>query len=75
MTIVRSAKQTDGTFGYEVWNGPVMIEAGKGYPDAHSAQHAANVCHRELHRAGFNWPHPFMQNDYMSLDDILAELG
>ena len=72
--IVRSAKQEDGTFGYEVWNGSVMIEAGNGYPSAEMAQSAANVCHRELHRVNFIWQHEFMQNDYMSLDDIFAEI-
>lgn len=72
--IVRSAKKADGTFGYEVWNGATMIEVGNGYPSAEMAQAAANVCHRELHRANFVWPHQFMQNDYMSLDDIFAEL-
>ena len=72
--IVRSAKQKDGTFGYEVWNSGVMIEAGNGYPSADMAQSAANVCHRELHRANFIWPREFVQNDYMSLDDIMAEL-
>lgn len=72
--IVRSARKQDGTFSYEVWNGATMIEAGNGYPSAETAQAAANVCHRELHRANFVWPHQFMQNDYVSLDDILAEL-
>ena len=72
--IVRSAKRKDGTFGYEVWNGRVMIEAGNGYPSAEMAQNAANACHRELHSVNFIWPHKFMQNDYMSIDDIMAEL-
>lgn len=72
--IIRSAKQKDGTFGYEVWNSSVMIEAGNGYPSANMAQSSANICHRELHRVNFNWQHAFMQNDYMSIDDIFSEL-
>lgn len=73
--IVRSAQKKDGTFSYEVWNGDVMIEAGDGYPSAELADVAAQVCHRELHRANFIWPRQFVQNDYMNLDDVLADLG
>ncbi len=75
MTLVLSAKKADGTFDYEVWNGSEMIEAGKGYPCRETAQAAAYVCYHELHRVKFQWNKPFFQNDYMSLDEIFAELG
>lgn len=74
MALSISAKKEDGTFYYEVFNGDVMIEAGNGYPSQQEAESAARVCYHELHRVNFNWPHPFMQNDYMSFDDIMAEL-
>lgn len=74
MSLSISARKPDGTFSYEVHNGRDLIEAGNGYPSQREAEIAARVCYNELHRANFNWPHPFVQNDYMSLDDILAEL-
>ncbi len=74
MTMVLGAKEKDGTFSYEVWNGPVMIEAGKGYPSRASAHIAAHVCYRELHKRNFIWNDPFFQNDYMTIDEIMAEL-
>lgn len=72
--IVRSAMKQDGTFSYEVWNGETMIEAGDGYPSLQLVDAAAQSCNRELHRANFVWQHPFVKNDYMSLEDILKEL-
>lgn len=74
MTLSISRNKSDNTFSYEVHNGFDLIEAGNGYPSQREAEMSARVCYNELHRANFNWPHPFMQNDYMSLDDILAEL-
>ncbi len=74
MSLSISAKKADGTFSYEVHNGNTLIEAGNGYPSQASAEAAARVCYHELHRMNFVWVAPFMQNDYMSLDDIMAEL-
>ena len=74
MTMSISAKKADGTFGYEVWNGSEMIEAGAGYPSQQAALAAAHVCYHELHRVNFQWNKPFFQNDYMTLDEIFAEL-
>ena len=74
MTISVSAKKADGTFSYEVHNGSTLIEAGDGYPAQQEAEAAARVCYNELHRLNFNWTQSFFQNDYMTLDEILAEL-
>ena len=74
MSLSISAKKSDGTFSYEVYNGDLLIEAGNGYPSQKEAEMSARVCYNELHRLNFNWTAPFAQNDYMSLDDILAEL-
>lgn len=70
-----SAKKSDGTFSYEVHNGNLMIEAGNGYPSQSEAEAAARVCYRELHRMNFVWSSPFLQNDWMSFDDLMAELN
>lgn len=75
MTLSISRNKSDNTFSYEVNNGRDLIEAGNGYPSQREAEIAARVCYHELHRLGFVWPHPFAQNDYMSLEDVLAELG
>lgn len=75
MTMSISAKKADGTFSYEVWNGSEMIEAGVGYPSQQEAEAAARICYHELHRRNFEWDQPFFQNDYMSLDEIMNELG
>ena len=74
MTLAISARKSDGTFSYEVRNGSDKIEAGNGYPSQRVAESAARVCYRELHLANFNWSKPFLQNDYMRIEDILAEL-
>lgn len=74
MALNVSAKKADGTFSYEVFNGNELIEAGNGYPSQKEAEAAARVCYHELHRVNFQWSRPFFQNDYMSIDDIFAEL-
>lgn len=74
MAMSISGKKADGTYSYEVHNGFDLIEAGNGYPSQQAAEAAARVCYHELHRRDFQWSEPFVQNDYMSLDDILAAL-
>lgn len=74
MSLTISAKKADGTFSYEVYNGTTLIESGNGYPTQNEAEMSARVCYNELHRANFIWTAEFVQNDYMSLDDIMAEL-
>lgn len=75
MTISISAKKADGTFSYEVHNGGDLIEAGNGYPSQREAEHAARVCYHEMHRLNFNWDKTFAQVDYISDEDMFAELG
>lgn len=75
MSLSISAKKADGTFSYEVHNGADLIEAGNGYPSQSEAEASARVCYHELHRRNFVWVAPFLQNDYMGLDDLMAELG
>lgn len=71
----RSAKKADGTFSYEVHNGADLIEAGNGYHSQSAAEQSARVCYHELHRLNFNWNKPFAQVDYISDEDMFAELG
>ena len=75
MTMTISAKKPNGTFSYEVYNGFELIEAGDNYPTKHAAETAARVCYNELHKCNFEWGLPFYQNDYVSLDEILDQLG
>ena len=74
MSLAISAKKADGTFSYQVHNGPDLIEAGDGYPSQAEAESAARICYHELHRRKFIWSQPFFQNDYMDLDAIMAGL-
>ena len=74
MSLTISNQQKYGTFSYEVHNGVELIEAGNGYPSQQSAEQSARVCYNMLHRQNFKWNHAFMQNDYMSLEDIMLEL-
>ena len=67
-------RDEDGTFSYEVHNGFDLIEAGKGYPTRDEAEASAKVIYHELHRCGFVWNKPFLQNDYISMDDLLDQL-
>jgi hypothetical protein len=71
---VISSRQTDGTFYYEVFNGDMRIDSGKGYPTQQEAERAANVVHRALHAAGFVWDRPTTVHDYMSIDELLEAL-
>lgn len=75
MTISISAKKADGTFSYDVHNGAELIESGNGYPSQYAAEQSARVCYHELHRLNFNWDKTFAQIDYISDEDIFAELG
>ena len=73
---VISSRQTDGTFYYEVFNGDMRIDSGKGYPTQQEAETAANVVHRALHAANFVWDTPELIHDYveLSIDELLEAL-
>jgi hypothetical protein len=67
-------KDGNGTFGYEVHNGFDIIEKGTGYPTFHMAEASAKVCYHEMHRRDFAKTEKLVINDYMTLDEIFAEL-
>jgi len=75
MAMTIGVNKKTGTFSYEVYNGNQMIDAGSNYPTMQDAEQSAKVVYHALHRANFIWPHAFIQNDYMSLDDVMGELG
>lgn len=75
MTMTVCKNKETGTFSYEVHNGFDLIEFGHGYPDVKSAGAQARICYHELHRVNFDWNKPVEQFDYISDEDVFAELG
>jgi hypothetical protein len=67
-------KTRPGTYAYEVHNGFDLVEFGGGYPTYREAEIAGQFGYRALHLANFKHEGSPIQNDYMTLDDILAEI-
>ena len=63
-----------GTYAYEVHNGFDLVEFGGGYPTLQEAEEAGQYGYRALHLANFKYEGAPIQNDYMTLDEILDEL-
>lgn len=73
MTVSKDKKRP-GTYAYEVYNGFELVEFGGGYPTPQEAEAAGQLGYRALHLANFKHEGAPIQNDYMTLDDIFAEL-
>ena len=76
MTMTISAdKQNHGKFAFEVHNGFDLVEFGGNYPTQKDAEVAGQIAYRMLHLSNFKTPEAPLQNDYMTDDELLAELG
>lgn len=63
-----------GCFAFEVHSGFDLVEFGGGYPSFREAEAAGQFAYRALHLAGFRHEGEPIRNDYMTFDDILAQL-
>ena len=75
MTMTISAdKKNHGKFAFEVHNGFDLVEFGGKYPTMKDAEVAGQIAYRMLHLSNFKTPETPLQNDYMTDDELLAEL-
>ena len=74
MTVSKD-KQNPGKFSFEVYNGRDLAEFGGNYPTRKDAEVAGQIAYRMLHLSNFKTPEKPIQNDYMTDDELLAELG
>ncbi len=72
---VSTDKQNPGKFAFEVHNGFDLVEFGGNYPSQKDAEVAGQIAYRMLHLSNFKTPETPLQNDYMTDDELLAELG
>ena len=72
--IVSIVAANAGKFGFEIWSNNDLVEIGRNYPTFHEAQAAAEIAHREFHLNKFKVPDEVIVTDYMSLEDIFADL-
>ena len=73
MTVGKDANNA-GKFSYEIHGGFNLVEVGGNYPTMQDAQSAAKYAYRAFHASKFSVPNSVIVNDYMSLDDIFAEI-
>lgn len=73
LTVSKDQKRP-GTYAYEVHNGFDLVEFGGGYPTSKEAEEAGKLGYRALHLANFTHEGEPIQNDYMTMDEVLAEL-
>lgn len=73
LTVSKDANN-EGKFSFEVYNGFDLVEFGGNYPSFSEAERAGQFAYRALHMDGFLYSGPAMQNDYITFDDIMAEL-
>lgn len=71
---VSNDKQNPGKFAFEVYNGFDLVEFGGKYPTMKDAETAGQIAYRMLHLSNFKTPETPFQNDYMTDDELLAEL-
>ena len=73
LTVSKDANN-EGKFSFEVYNGFDLVEFGGNYPTFSEAEQAGQFAYRALHMNGFSHRGPAIQNDYITFDDIMAEL-
>ena len=73
MTISKD-KNSENKFSFEVHNGFDLVEFGGNYPTYKEAESAGQFAYRALHMNNFKHSEGPIRNDYMTFDDILAEL-
>ena len=74
MMICGKDKNNDGLFSYEIYSATGVVEIGGKFPSYKEAEIAGNLAHRLFHASNFATPKTPFVNDYMSIDDIFAEL-
>lgn len=74
MHTVGKDKINTGKFAYEVHCGNDLVEFGGNYPTHQEATSAAQISECSLHFKGYKHEGGATQNDYISVEDILAEL-
>lgn len=74
MMIIGKDKINAGLFAYEIHSNTGLVEIGGNYPSFKEAETAGIFAHRQFHALNFATPTTPFVNDYMSLDDIFAEL-
>jgi hypothetical protein len=60
---------------YTVWSDCGDIEVGRNYPTAAEARLSAELGFRKFVANGFKHDGHVAKNDYMDMDDVMAELG
>jgi len=74
MMIVGKDEKNTGKFSYEIYGPNRVVEVGGNFPTYRDAESAGVFAHRAYHASSFSEPENPFVNDYMSLDDIFAEL-
>jgi hypothetical protein len=74
MMIISKDKKNEGFYAYEIHSNTGLVEIGGKFPSYKEAETAGIFAHRQFHALNFATPETPFVNDYMSLDDIFAEL-